>query len=123
MDFQANIYGLDRRKKTDTEGKDGDQKGDLNFAGLVSGGGPSTKPSHKDRIAPSQKPSNSYYIECKKIYNDPVERQRYFPTPKSVRRVRTWAGSSTSASQAAGRKWNLPQNCAPERPFAPFKKI
>lgn len=121
MDIQADLYGLDEKKKPDTEGKGEDQQGDVHFAGLVSGGSSSTNISHKDRITLGLEPSKSYYTKCKKICEDPVERQRYFPAPKSVRRVRTWAGSSIPASQAADRKWNLPQNCASDRPFSPFK--
>lgn len=123
MDIQANIYDLDGKRKSDSEGKGEDKKDGVNWAGLVSGGGSSTNPSRKDRITLSHEPSKSYNTKCKRICEDPQGRQRYLPAPKSVRRVRTWAGSSVPASQAADRKWNLPQNRASDRPFFPFNSV
>jgi hypothetical protein len=101
-----------------------DEQDDVKVAGLITEKGDPTNPSHRDRIVLSSHDlSQCYYSKCKKICEDPVERQSYFPAPQSVRRVRTWAGSSIPASQVTHRNWNLPPNRASDRPFSPFKEI
>lgn len=37
--------------------------------------------------------ANTFYLACKKVCNDPKQRQKHFPVATAVRRVRTWAGS------------------------------
>lgn len=84
-----------------------------------------SKLSHDDMIMLSDHidAARAYYRKSKQICEDPVERQKYFPQPTAVRRVRTWAGSSIPHAHKAALRLNaeLPSTMSIHRPFRDFQ--
>lgn len=57
------------------------------------------------------------YEACKKICDDPDEREQYFPVATAVRRFRPLAGSEIPEAVEKRVKSQLPRSCSAKRPF------
>ena len=64
---------------------------------------------------------DQYYSICSQVCNDQEQRQKYFPMPVAVRRIRAWAGSEVPESVAAELRQQPLRHCTWHRPFRVFK--